>query len=419
MYGLLGKKLEHSFSKTIHETFTKKEYQLIETSNLNHFFKNTTFSGLNVTIPYKTEVISYIDNLSPEAKAIGAVNTVIQKDNVLFGYNTDYYGLDKTLQFNNIDVRNKIVVILGNGSTSRTISYYCKTHSAKEVIIFARNPKVNEHNFSDIYNLKSIDIVFNSTPVGMFPNNSQQNLITLSKLPKPETVVDVVYNPLRSNLLIDAESQGIKTVNGLLMLIYQAVKSIELFHNIKIPEEQVIDYYSDLLFYKTNLVFIGMPMSGKSFFASNLSKRYKKDLIEIDEEIMIFENDSITNIFKKKGEPYFRNIETTIISKFSKLNNQAISCGGGVVLNKENMINLKHNGIIIFIDMSLELLKTCNPKGRPLLKDKKNIERLYSDRIELYRTFQDITIKKTSFDKNSIIRQIEVKLDEYISTKWS
>ena len=419
MYGLLGKKLGHSFSKTIHEAFTDHKYHLIETDNLNQFFMDSTFFGLNVTIPYKNEVIKHLDVLSTEARETGAVNTVISREGTLFGYNTDYYGLEKTLQYNNISVSNKVVLILGNGSTSRTISYYCNRNNAQKVIVLARNPKEDEYDFSEVSNFYETSIVFNATPVGMFPNNTQPTLIDVDKLPNLSSVVDVVYNPLRSNLLIDSEKKGLQAVNGLFMLIYQAIKSIELFHNITISDETVINYYKNLLLKKTNLVFIGMPMSGKSFFANHASKKYNKTLIEIDEEIIISENDSIDNIFKNKGESYFRNIEKNIISKHSKLNNQAISCGGGVVLNKENMVNLKQNGIIIFIDMSLELLKTCNPKNRPLLQDKRNIEKLYNDRIALYRSFQDITIQKTSFDKNAIMHQIEVKLDEYISTKWS
>lgn len=419
MFGLLGKKLGHSFSKTIHEKFIDKEYKLIETDNLNQFFNENTISGLNVTIPYKKEVIKYLDKLSTEAKEIGAVNTVINKNGTLFGYNTDYYGLDKSLKYHGISVANKTIIILGNGSTSRTISYYCTKNSAKKIIILARNPKENEYNFNDVSRYSDASIVFNATPVGMFPNNNTNTLINLKQLPHLTSVIDVVYNPLRSNLILEAEELGIKAVNGLLMLIYQAIKSIELFHNITISDEIVTKYYKELTIEKLNFVFIGMPMSGKTFFSRLASSKYNKKQVEIDEEITIFANNSIDNIFKNHGENHFRSLETKIISKYAKLNNQAISCGGGVILNKENMVNLKQNGIIIFIDMPLELLKQCNPKKRPLLQDKNNLETLYNDRIALYRSFQDITINKTSFDKNAVMRQIEVKIDEYISTKWS
>lgn len=419
MYGLLGKKLGHSFSKTIHEEFTSEEYKLIETNNLDQFFNETSFNGLNVTIPYKKEIIPYLDKLSPEANAIGVVNTVINRNNKLFGYNTDYYGLDKSLGYYDIKVKNQTVLILGNGSTSSTISYYCKVKGAKKIVVLGRNPNHNEYYFNDISKFKDATIVFNATPVGMFPNNSDNTLIDLSTLPKVETVVDMVYNPLRSNLIIAAEALNIKAVNGLLMLIYQAIKAIELFHNTVISDEVVLKYYHKLLTEKLNLIFVGMPMSGKSFYSRLVSTYYNKILIEIDDEISVQAKDSIENIFRSKGEPHFRNIEKQIISKYSKLNNQAISCGGGVILNKENMVNLKQNGIIIFIDMPLDLLMRCNPKNRPLLQDKDNLVKLYNDRISLYKTFQDITIHKTSFDKNAVMQQIEVKINEYISTKWS
>ena len=416
MYGLLGKKLGHSFSKTIHEELTKIPYELIEVEKLDQFFSYTQFKGINVTIPYKQTVIDYLDELSPEAKAINAVNTIVFKSGKLIGYNTDYFGLEKALKYNNINVTNKSVLILGNGSTSNTILHYCRKYSAQKCTIAARNPKGNEYNLIDVDNFNNVDIIFNSTPVGMFPNNNQELLIDLTLFPYLTTVIDVVYNPLRSNLLIEAEKLNKTTVNGLSMLVYQALKSIELFHNIRIDDNYAIEYYNKLLFRKKNLVFIGMPMSGKSFFSILCSKKYNKSLIDIDTEITKFTKDSINNTFKKHGEKYFRKIESQVISNYSKLNNQAISCGGGVILSKENMVNLKQNGIIIFIDAPLSLLFKCNPKDRPLLKDRRNLENLYHLRYEKYLEYADIIINKTTFNENELMQQIEVKLNEYIGT---
>ena len=416
MYGLLGKKLGHSFSKTIHEEFTKQPYKLIEVEKLEQFFSTTQFQGLNVTIPYKQSVIEYLDELSTEAKEINAVNTIIFRSGKLIGYNTDYYGLGKALSYNDITVTNKSILIMGNGSTSRTIQYYCKTNLAQNITILARNPKGNEYNLSDVDNFKNVDIIFNATPVGMFPNNNQAQLLELATFPNLTSVIDVVYNPLRSNLLIEAERLGIQTVNGLSMLIYQAKKSIELFHDIKINDDIVNTYYRKLLFQKKNLVFIGMPMSGKSFFSRLCAKRFNKSLVDIDIEIVKYANDSIPNIFQNKGEIHFRNIESDVILNHSKLNNQAISCGGGVILSKENMVNLKQNGIIIFIDVPLSLLYKCNPKERPLLKDKSNLENLYYTRYDKYVEYADIIIDKTNFNENELMQQIEVKLNEYIGT---
>lgn len=416
MYGLLGKKLGHSFSKTIHEEFTNKPYELIEVENLNQFFKNINFNGINVTIPYKQAVIRYLDELSTEAKEINAVNTIVYRSGNLIGYNTDYFGLSKALSNNKISVTGKSVLIMGNGSTASTISYYCKTNLAKTITILARNPKENEYYFNDVDNYKNSNIIFNATPVGMFPNNNHKLLVDLTIFPNLTSVIDMVYNPLRSTLLIEAERLGKQTLNGLSMLIYQAVKSMELFHNLKIEDKKINTYYRELLFKKKNLVFIGMPMSGKSLFGRLNSNNYKKLYIDIDNEIIKYENNSISNIFQIQGEKYFRKIESDIILKYSKLNNQAISCGGGVILNKENMVNLKQNGIIIFIDVPLSLLSQCNPKERPLLKNRSNLENLFNKRYDKYVEYADIVINKTNFDQKEIMQQIEVKLNEYIGT---
>ncbi len=234
--------------------------------------------------------------------------------------------------------------------------------------------------------------------------------------PNLTSVIDVVYNPLRSNLLIEAERLGIKTVNGLFMLIHQASVSIKLFHNITNNQNRLSKFYKKLLLEKLNLTFIGMPMSGKSFFNKLCSEKYNKSLVDIDNEITKYTNDSVSNIFLKNGEKYFREIESNIIEFHSKLNNQAISCGGGVILSKENMVNLKQNGIIIFIDAPLSLLNKINPKDRPLLRDKSNLEKLYKERYDKYINYADIIINKSNFDENSIMKQIEVKLYEYIGT---
>lgn len=416
MYGLLGKKLSHSFSKTIHEYFTEYDYSLIETECLESFFQKRDFKGINVTIPYKSAVIPFLDELSPEAEEIQAVNTVINERGKLIGYNTDYYGLRKALEYNNISVRGMNVIILGNGSTSSTILTYCNNNSAKSVQILARNPRENEHHFSSVDNFKNTNIIFNATPVGMFPDNDATPIIDVTKFANLISVVDMIYNPLRSNLIINAQSANIKTVNGLFMLISQAVKSIELFHNIHITDETINKYYKDLLFKSMNIVFVGMPMSGKSFFSKIASDIYNKDLVDIDSEIEINYDKSIVEIFKTKGERTFRKLETREISKYSKMNNQAISCGGGAILNMNNIRLLKQNGIIIFIDVDLALLKKCNPKNRPLLRNRANLEKLYNTRYPLYRDNADIIIKKTGFNEKETLKELEVKLNEYLNS---
>jgi len=415
-YGLLGKKLSHSFSKEIHEALIDKKYTLYESDDLEEFFTTTKFNGINVTIPYKHDVISYIDELSTEAMELQAVNTIVNYGGKLKGYNTDYFGLEKALQYGHISVKDKDVIILGNGSTSRTIQYYCRQNLAKNIAVFARNPKENEYHFSSVENFKSSSIIFNATPVGMFPNNDDPLPISLDDLPNLSSVVDVVYNPLRSSLIIEAEKRQIKAINGLSMLVFQAIKSIELFHNTIISEDIALNYYKNLQIRMNNLVFIGMPMSGKTFFAKLLGKKYSKPVIDLDREIEQLAKMKISKIFETKGEQAFRDLESTIVSKFSKEHNKAISCGGGVILNPINIDHLKQNGIIIFLDMPLELLKKCNPRNRPLLKNIENLEKLYQARYHLYHNCADIIINKNTFDHYITLQKIEVKLNEYFSS---
>jgi shikimate dehydrogenase len=416
MFGLLGKKLNHSFSKDIHETMVEHEYKLFETDDLKQFFTTTRFSGLNVTIPYKKDVIPYLDELSTEAQEIGVVNTIVNHSGKLIGYNTDYYGLQKALELHDISVSNKHVIILGNGSTSRTIQHLCKNFFAKKITVLARNPNENEYHFSDVDNFKSATIVFNATPVGMFPNNNQQPLISLNSLPNLVSVMDVVYNPLRSTLLIEAEKRGIKAVNGLFMLICQAIKAIEIFHNTIISHDKVVQYYEKLRFNLHNIAFIGMPMSGKTFFAKKIATSYNKEFIDLDDYVESIHGISIPNIFTQYGESTFRLWEANAVKEVSKQHNKAISCGGGVILNEENITALKQNSIIVFIDVTLPFLKKCNPKGRPLLKDKKNLDILYHQRKPLYQLYADITIHKDTFDETITMQEIEVKLYEYFSS---
>ena len=416
MYGLLGKKLGHSFSKIIHEQFTSNKYELIEKDELESFFKRKDFNGINVTIPYKHDVITYLDELSPEAQEIGAVNTITNIGGKLKGYNTDYYGLEKALNYNDISVYNNDIIILGNGSTSRTIKVYCNNNFAKNIYILARNPNENEYHFNDVDKFKSVSIVFNATPVGMFPNNNQDTLIDLNTLPNLTSVIDVVYNPLYSNLLIEAKLAGKKTVNGLMMLVLQAVKSIELFHNVAIQEKDVMKYYKELLFAQSNLAFIGMPMSGKSFIGKLCADKYNKTFIDLDKSIEKTKEMTIPEIFDSYGEKAFRRYETNEVEKYSKQHSYAISCGGGVILNQNNMKMLRQNSVIIFIDFPLTELKKCNPKDRPLLKNNNMLDKLFKERYNIYKENADIIINKSDFDEKSTLSKIEVKLNEYFRT---
>lgn len=419
MYGLLGKKLSHSFSKLIHEKLQNDQsYHLIEKDSIDDFLTSPTFHGINVTIPYKQDVIPYIDHLDDISIQTNAVNTIINNNGTLHGYNTDYYGLEFLVSHNNISLQDKTVLILGNGSTSRTIQYLCQQKQAKKVYVIARNPNPNEYHFDAFRTLNNVEIIFNATPVGMFPNNEMSFPFTLDET-HLEAVIDCVYNPLRTNLMIEAENKGIKAINGLLMLVYQAVKASELFHNTTYEMTTIEQIFKDLYLSQMNISLIGMPMSGKTHFTKLIAKQYNKELIEVDKEIPLVANKSIPDIFSEDGESVFRSIESEIISKFSRLQNKAISTGGGSILNQHNVDLLKQGGIIIFLDVPLSILKGFNPKNRPLLQNSSNLKQLFDERYSLYVAACDIRIIKKSLKEEVTLQKIEVKINEYIDSKWS
>ncbi len=416
MYGLIGKELKHSYSKEIHEQLQNIKYNLIELNELDPFFHEKAFKGLNVTIPYKSLVIKYCDKLSETASRTQSVNSIVNNDGVVTGYNTDYDGLKYMLEYNAISLENKVILILGNGSTSRTIQILCSDMNAKNIIVSARHPKAKEVAFNDVKSHQNIDIIFNATPVGMYPNNDQSLTLDLTNFPNLEVVIDLIYNPFETKLLYNARTLNIKTVNGLLMLVHQAIKSSELFFNVTYGNDVTLKLYKSLKLKMLNFILIGMPMSGKSSFAKLLGKQYHKTVIDIDKLIEENTGSSIPNIFDTQGEKAFRLLENKNIKIASKVFNQAISIGGGAILNENNIQYLKQNGIIIFLDVSLAMLKTFNPKNRPLLKDKRNLEKLYYERYPLYSKYADITIIKDSLDEYKTFKKVEVEINEYLNS---
>lgn len=418
-FGLLGKTLKYSFSKSIHEDITRKKYDLIELESIDLFMKDKPFTGINVTIPYKQEVIPYIDTLSNEVKAIGTVNTIVNDEGILYAYNTDAFGFEYLLTYNDILINKKNVLILGNGSTSKTIQYVCDKLKAKNVYVSGRIPVNDEIHLNDIYELKNIDVIINATPVGTFGNPVRSLDINLDTWPQLVAVVDVVYNPLNTPLLIKAKTKNIKAVNGLLMLVAQASKSIEYFHKTKVTHETINKTYLDILRKKINITLIGMPMSGKSLYGKKLASKLNKVFKDSDNEIETKLKMSIPNIFKIEGESYFRRVESNVIYDLSQNNNQLISCGGGVPMFEENVNNLKQNGLIIFINTPLETLKNMNTGQRPLLKNNKSLELLFEARYNTYINAADVVFNKTSLDINKNVESLVVLINEYISSQWT
>ncbi len=417
MYGLVGKNLKHSFSKEIHHLLGNKSYELFSTNSIKDFIKeNHDLSGINVTIPHKTDIIPYLDDLDSVAKETYSVNTVINKNGKLIGYNTDYYGLDKLLKYNKIDIKNKRVVILGNGSVSKTVLKLINDKNAKSVIRLCRTVRSgNDFLFSEYKKFLHYDILINTTPVGMYPHNDDSLLIKIKDFHHLETVIDLVYNPLRSKLIIEAEKNKIKAVNGLYMLVMQAIKAHELFFNVEISSSIANKIYREIYLKHLNIVFVGLPLSGKSKYSKSISNLFSKDIFDTDQIIEKEANLSINSIFETYGEKYFRDLETKVIRKLYKLQNLVISTGGGMIENSKNMDLLKQNGIIFFLNKDPNKIAKKTIYNRPLLKQPENILVLSGRRFPLYKKHSDFIIN-INFDTKTHINEIKGYINEYINS---
>ncbi len=415
MYGLVGKKLKHSFSKEIHNYLGNPEYQLYETNSIEHFLKTNDFDGINITIPFKTDIIPYLDELDQVAQETYSVNTVVKRNGKLIGYNTDYMGLESAFRYFNVDVANKSVLILGNGSVSKTVSKLLSDLHARSIIRLCRSVKSNiDHVFEDYTRYLNYDIIINTTPVGMYPDNDAELLIDLSVFTKLEVVIDLVYNPLRTKLLIEAKNRGIRIVDGLYMLIMQAIKAHELFFDKIIPQNIANKIYTKTYRKHLNVVFVGLPLSGKSKYTRLLSESIHKKGLDIDQIIEKEAKMTIPEIFESKGEKYFRDFESKIVQDLYKLNGLIISTGGGLVENQANIDLLKQNGVIIFLNKDPEIISQKTIYGRPLLKQGKDILELAKRRVPMYLKNSDIVIDINK-DTDTHLKEIKEKIDEYIS----
>lgn len=409
-YGLIGEHLGHSFSKEIHEMLDKYTYEIceIEKENLDSFMKEKAFKAINVTIPYKQQVIPYLDHIDEKALSIGAVNTVVNKNNKLYGYNTDYYGLKSLIEKNNINIKNKKVLLLGNGGTSKTARTVLKDLSAKEIIIVDLKKDENVLTYEETlkYHTDS-QIIVNTTPCGMYPNNDGC-IIDIDLFENLEAVVDVVYNPIKTSIVLKALNKGIKAVSGLYMLVAQAVYAAGIFLDEEVLENEIDRIYNIIKKQKENIVLIGMPSCGKTTIGKELATLLNKEYIDTDLLIEEKINMPISYYLTKDNEVDFRNIEEEVIKNVSKKNNQIISTGGGIIKRTFNIQRLKQNSTIIFIDRSLDKLVATS--SRPLSNNKNDLEKLYQDRYEIYKTSADIIVENNGLLKDTIDKIInEVK----------
>ena len=410
-YGLIGKKLGHSFSKIIHESIADYTYDLIELNEeeFHKFMKEKNFNAINVTIPYKQEVIPYLDELDEKATSIQAVNAIRNDNGKLIGTNTDYDGL-RTMILNHFNIENKIVAILGSGGTSKTANAVCKSLNVKEIIKVARNR--NEYvSYEDFKSRKDVEIIINTTSVGMSPDILSR-VIDLNDFPNCVGVIDVIFNPLCTSLCYQAKQLNIKYVNGLEMLVGQAIVASEFFTGKSI-DHSIITKLSDTIYKdKQNIVLIGMPSCGKSSLGKKLSKKINYDFVDMDKEIVKKAGMSIPEIFEKFGEDEFRRIETEVCIELSKRNHTVISTGGGVIKKEINMKALSLNGKIIYINRNVDDL--IIGKDRPLSKDMNTLYKMYEERHPLYIKYSDITIKNKGSFVSVLYKLVEV-VNENIS----
>lgn len=388
MYGLIGENISYTYSPQIHKKlgYDYKVFDLDE-YDFNEFMSEKKFKGINVTIPYKTKVIDYLDYIDPLAKKLNAVNTVVNIDNKLYGYNTDITGFEYALDYNKVDIEDTSVLILGTGSTSSSISEVFKRRLAKEVLVIGRSTQINYENMEAVLDF---DIIVNTSPVGVYPNIND-TLINLDNFNNLKSAIDVIYNPLRTEFISSALNKGVNAYGGLLMLVAQAVFASEIFFDKEFDSGTIDKVYQEILSERENIVLIGMPSCGKTTIANQLAKSLNKDFIDIDEEIVKEADMSIVDIFSKYGEDYFRNLERQTVNNISKYNSKVIATGGGAILNKDNINDLKKNGKIIFLERDLDKLIVSS--DRPLSSDKAKILELYNNRIDLYRKYSDYIVE--------------------------
>ncbi len=401
MYGCIGEHLPHSFSKEIHGQIGGYAYELKELTpeELPAFLADRNFRGVNVTIPYKQAVIPGLDEIDATAEAIGAVNTIVNRNGKLAGYNTDLYGLTRLIRRIGLDLAGKKVLIPGTGGTSRTASYAAEQLGAREILRVSRTGKEGSLTYEQaLLEHTDAEIILNTTPCGMFPEPDAQPL-PLDPFTKLEGVADVIYNPLRSRLVLDARARGIPAEGGLYMLVAQAVRASELFLDTVYPEELTDRIYGRILRQKENVVLIGMPGSGKSAVGRILSERTGRSLADTDQLITEKAGRSIPDIFRENGEPAFRDLESEIVRELSKLGGQIISTGGGAVLRPENVTALRQNGRLFWLDRDPEALVPTD--DRPLADTTGKMKQLYRVREPIYRAAADEIIPVTGTPENA------------------
>ena len=412
MYGCIGEHLSHSFSREIHTRLTDKyDYILkeIPRGQLDAFMKSECFQAINVTIPYKQDVIPYLDVVSPEAQKIGAVNTIVRREGKLYGYNTDFLGMCGLLKRAGIEIKEKKVLILGSGGTSKTANAVAKHLGAAEILTVSRHPEGDQIDYETATAMHTdAQVIINTTPVGMYPKNGGCP-INIDLFPNLCGVLDAIYNPHRTNLITQAQKRGIPAEGGLYMLVAQAAYAAEKFLDTSIPETEFERVYSAVRRQKANIVLVGMPGCGKSTVGRALAEKEGRQFIDTDEEITKKMGRTPDMIIRQDGVDTFRDIESQVIEEISSLNSAVISIGGGGILRERNAQLLRMNGLLVFLDCPVELLTVSN--DRPLSSTRAALQQRYDERLPIYRRHADFIIES---DKNleSNLKKIERELEK-------
>lgn len=391
-YGLIGEKLSHSFSKEIHEALADYTYEIRELTpnEVAPFLEAREFEGINVTIPYKEKVIPHLDSVSDAAKKIGAVNTIKKIDGKLIGDNTDFYGMREMILRAGIEIRGKKALILGTGGTSKTAKAVLSDLGAKELITVSRKASEDTVTYETAIALHSdAEIIVNTTPLGMYPKTEGMP-IDLNLFPNLSGVIDAIYNPLRTKLILEAQNRGIPAVGGLMMLILQAAKASEIFLGKKIDDKEVEAVIKSIFKSKENIVLIGMPGSGKSTLGKLIAEITGRAFIDTDTVTQEMTGKHPAEIIRESGEDAFRDIETQAVQEVSKKSGIVIATGGGIVKRGENISLLHQNGKILYLDCPTDELPVT--PDRPLSSSREAIEELHRTRHPLYTAAADAVI---------------------------
>ena len=404
-YGLIGEKLGHSFSREIHQRLGGYDYRLQELTpaQLPAFLEKRDFRGVNVTIPYKQTVIPLLDEVDPKAAAIGAVNTIVNRRGRLCGYNTDYDGMAALARHAGLTLKNKNVLILGTGGTSRTAMTVAADLGAAEIRRVSRTGRGDAITYEQAADLP-VQVLINTTPCGMYPGCDGQPM-DLSRFGWLEGVLDAVYNPLRTRLVLQARDNGARGQGGLYMLVAQAAAACRLFLDRPLPDGALDSVYRAIHGQKQNIVLTGMPGSGKSTVGRVLARQLDRELVDTDTEIIRLAKKPIPEIFAQRGERGFRDLESQVIQEVSRRTGLVIATGGGAILREENVRRLRQNGRIYFLDRPAEdILPTDD---RPLARDMEAVRQRYAERYPRYTSTADaaVPVRGSAEDVAAAIRE--------------